>query len=173
MWREEADKRRACFGQIRNSPDRRASRPSLLPISVLSYHFLFLLISFPCRRNCVPAEVAESCRKLLAVMSQSVDFGPTVIAICIALTVVSAIFLGLRMYCKIIRGRRFWWDDYILIAAWVSFPKLFLAGPCAQPLDFRTGRLNTRFLLPDLPCHLHGSHRLRRLTWSRQGHIRG
>jgi hypothetical protein len=35
------------------------------------------------------------------------------------LTVFSAIFLGLRVYCKLFRGRRLWWDDHFLIASWV------------------------------------------------------
>ncbi|KAJ3539443.1 hypothetical protein NM208_g5495 [Fusarium decemcellulare] len=53
-------------------------------------------------------------------MPQSVNFGPTVIAVCISVTVVAAVFLGLRLYCKIVRGRGLWWDDHLLIAAWVS-----------------------------------------------------
>ncbi len=31
----------------------------------------------------------------------------------------SAFFLVLRLYCKFLRHRGFWWDDYILIGAWV------------------------------------------------------
>ncbi len=31
----------------------------------------------------------------------------------------SASFLVLRLYCKFLRHRGFWWDDYILIGAWV------------------------------------------------------
>ncbi|KAF5013959.1 hypothetical protein FDECE_88 [Fusarium decemcellulare] len=53
-------------------------------------------------------------------MPQSVNFGPTVIAVCISVTVAAAVFLGLRLYCKIVRGRGLWWDDHLLIAAWVS-----------------------------------------------------
>jgi hypothetical protein len=34
----------------------------------------------------------------------------------------SASFLGLRLYCKFLRHRGFWWDDYILIGAWVRSP---------------------------------------------------
>ncbi|KAM5368768.1 hypothetical protein ACJZ2D_009322 [Fusarium nematophilum] len=56
----------------------------------------------------------------IAVMPQSVNFGPTVIAVCISVTVAAAVFLGLRLYCKIVRGRGLWWDDHLLIAAWVS-----------------------------------------------------
>ena len=28
-------------------------------------------------------------------------------------------FLGLRLYCKFLRGRGLWWDDYVLALAWV------------------------------------------------------
>jgi hypothetical protein len=31
----------------------------------------------------------------------------------------SALFLGLRLYCKFLRHRGLWWDDYILIGAWI------------------------------------------------------
>lgn len=54
-------------------------------------------------------------------MPQSSGFGRIIIAETAAFTVLSAIFLGLRLYCKVIRRRGFWWDDYVLIAAWVSF----------------------------------------------------
>lgn len=29
-------------------------------------------------------------------------------------------FLGLRLWCKLDRRTGLWWDDHILIAAWVS-----------------------------------------------------
>ncbi|EWG55199.1 hypothetical protein FVEG_13238 [Fusarium verticillioides 7600] len=45
--------------------------------------------------------------------------GATIIAVCVSLTVLAGLFLGLRLYCKVIRRRGFWWDDHILIAAWV------------------------------------------------------
>jgi hypothetical protein len=34
-------------------------------------------------------------------------------------TVASAVFLALRVYCKLLRGRALWWDDHFLIASWV------------------------------------------------------
>jgi hypothetical protein len=37
-----------------------------------------------------------------------------------AFTVASAVFLALRVYCKLSRGRSLWWDDHFLIASWVS-----------------------------------------------------
>ncbi|RYC78703.1 hypothetical protein BFJ63_vAg18424 [Fusarium oxysporum f. sp. narcissi] len=53
-------------------------------------------------------------------MPQSANLGSTVIAVCASLTVAAAVFLGLRLYCKRRRGRGFWWDDHVLIAAWIS-----------------------------------------------------
>ncbi len=31
----------------------------------------------------------------------------------------AGLFLALRVYCKFLRRRGFWWDDYLLIAGWV------------------------------------------------------
>ncbi|CAK7216099.1 hypothetical protein SBRCBS47491_002717 [Sporothrix bragantina] len=36
------------------------------------------------------------------------------------LTGLSLGFLSLRVYCKFLRGRGLWWDDYVLITSWVS-----------------------------------------------------
>jgi len=36
------------------------------------------------------------------------------------LAALSCGFLSLRIYCKFLRGRGLWWDDYVLCAAWVS-----------------------------------------------------
>jgi len=57
------------------------------------------------------------------------DQGPHLLAAAWALTGLSALFLGTRLYCKLCRGtahggrrgglRGLWWDDYILTAAWV------------------------------------------------------
>lgn len=35
------------------------------------------------------------------------------------LTALASAFLGLRLYCKFSTRRGLWWDDRILIAAWV------------------------------------------------------
>lgn len=32
----------------------------------------------------------------------------------------SGLFLGLRIYCKFMKSRGLWWDDYLLIASWLS-----------------------------------------------------
>ncbi|OAA65611.1 hypothetical protein SPI_02398 [Niveomyces insectorum RCEF 264] len=36
------------------------------------------------------------------------------------LTGLSLGFLSLRVYCKFLRGRGLWWDDYVLISSWVA-----------------------------------------------------
>ncbi len=48
-----------------------------------------------------------------------------------ALVGVAALFLGLRIFCKVLRRLSLWWDDYILIAGWVSRP---LGGSSAEAL---------------------------------------
>lgn len=35
------------------------------------------------------------------------------------LTSMAGFLMGLRLYCKWLRHRGLWWDDYILILAWV------------------------------------------------------
>lgn len=36
------------------------------------------------------------------------------------LVAVSGLFLALRIYCKFLKKRGLWWDDHVLVAAWVS-----------------------------------------------------
>lgn len=55
-----------------------------------------------------------------------VDYGPQLNIVFWLLCVLSGIFLGLRVYCKVYRGRKMWWDDYVLIASWVGAT----APPC-------------------------------------------
>ncbi|KAJ2990454.1 hypothetical protein NUW58_g2940 [Xylaria curta] len=47
-------------------------------------------------------------------------FGVVLNAVNWTFTSLAAVFLSLRVYCKISRGRGLWWDDYILIAAFVT-----------------------------------------------------
>jgi len=58
------------------------------------------------------------------------DMGPLMRVAIWALVAVSGLFLALRIYCKFLKHRGLWWDDHILVAAWVrtrrcvfSFPK--------------------------------------------------
>jgi hypothetical protein len=55
------------------------------------------------------------------------DLGPQLNLVFWLLTSLSFIFLCLRLYCKIYRGRNLWWDDHFLVAAWVRSPPLNLA----------------------------------------------
>jgi hypothetical protein len=48
------------------------------------------------------------------------DYGQETNTIVWMLTALAAVFLGLRVFCKFLRHRGLWWDDHILIAAWVS-----------------------------------------------------
>jgi hypothetical protein len=48
------------------------------------------------------------------------NHGPYLLRVVWALAALSTLLLGLRVYCKLSRCRRLWWDDYVLIAAWVS-----------------------------------------------------
>ncbi|KAK1756994.1 hypothetical protein QBC47DRAFT_451496 [Echria macrotheca] len=46
--------------------------------------------------------------------------GPRVNAVVWSLTTISGLFLALRMYCKAWRSKGTWWDDWVLIAAWIA-----------------------------------------------------
>ncbi|KAH6654728.1 hypothetical protein BKA67DRAFT_507252, partial [Truncatella angustata] len=48
------------------------------------------------------------------------DRGPRLLASCWTLVALSAIFLILRVYCKLWRARGLWWDDHLMIVSWVS-----------------------------------------------------
>ncbi|TGJ83679.1 hypothetical protein E0Z10_g5056 [Xylaria hypoxylon] len=47
-------------------------------------------------------------------------FGVVLNSVNWTLTVLAAVFLSLRVYCKLSRSRGLWWDDYILITSWVT-----------------------------------------------------
>ncbi|KAI0815922.1 hypothetical protein GGR55DRAFT_630969 [Xylaria sp. FL0064] len=47
-------------------------------------------------------------------------FGVVLNAVNWTLTALAAVFLSLRVYCKISRSRGLWWDDYVLIAAFIT-----------------------------------------------------
>jgi hypothetical protein len=48
------------------------------------------------------------------------NYGPVILVACWLVEVLSSIIIGLRVYCKLKRSRALWYDDYILIAAWVG-----------------------------------------------------
>ena len=50
------------------------------------------------------------------------DYGPQLNFTTWLLIGLSGAFLSLRIYCKFLRHRGLWWDDYILIVSWVWPP---------------------------------------------------
>src|SRR5688500_10473748 len=48
------------------------------------------------------------------------SLGPKLNAVIWTLTGVSAIFLALRLYCRAVIAKVLWWDDWLLVAAWVA-----------------------------------------------------
>ncbi|KAK1777395.1 hypothetical protein QBC45DRAFT_188501 [Copromyces sp. CBS 386.78] len=44
--------------------------------------------------------------------------GAALLAILWSVQTACTTFVGLRLYCKIVRGRSLWWDDHLLIVAW-------------------------------------------------------
>lgn len=49
-----------------------------------------------------------------------VDIGVNINGVDWSLTAVSGLILGIRLYVKLARRRGLWWDDYLLLASWVS-----------------------------------------------------
>lgn len=47
------------------------------------------------------------------------NLGPYLLRVVWPLAALSTLFLALRLYCKLSRRHRLWWDDYILLAGWV------------------------------------------------------
>jgi len=49
------------------------------------------------------------------------DYGPRILTAVWLVGALSGIVLALRLYCKVKRSRQAWYDDYVLMAAWVSY----------------------------------------------------
>lgn len=99
-------------------------------------------------------------RRSAFLMPQLKDYGRTIVAQSLSLLILSGIFLGLRLYCKVIRRRGFWWDDHVLIASWVSF---YIQSPCSLSTlttfgDFKLTQIG-------LLCYSPSSDDLRSSTW--------
>ncbi|KAK4459330.1 hypothetical protein QBC42DRAFT_232002 [Cladorrhinum samala] len=47
------------------------------------------------------------------------NYAPMLLGSIWAVTIVSALFLSLRIYCKVTRHRLLWWDDHFLILSWI------------------------------------------------------
>ncbi|KAI0018446.1 hypothetical protein F4780DRAFT_781447 [Xylariomycetidae sp. FL0641] len=52
--------------------------------------------------------------------SDSDNNGPRLVISCWVLTALAGVFLVLRIYCKKWRGRGLWWDDYLMVFAWIT-----------------------------------------------------
>ena len=50
----------------------------------------------------------------------SPDNGSVIVGVSWWLCFLCGVFLALRVYAKLSGGQRLWWDDYTLIASWVS-----------------------------------------------------
>ncbi|KAH6854779.1 hypothetical protein B0I37DRAFT_39548 [Chaetomium sp. MPI-CAGE-AT-0009] len=61
--------------------------------------------------------------------------GRVIVAGLWVMTTLAAIFLGLRLYSKLSRGRRFWWDDGLIVVAWV----MILVSCSASTANTRLG----------------------------------
>ncbi|KAL2166460.1 hypothetical protein VTG60DRAFT_2744 [Thermothelomyces hinnuleus] len=59
-------------------------------------------------------------------LSPSTDLGPQINSTIWLLTALASSFLALRVYCKFLRHRGLWWDDYLLIGSWLA-----LVADCA------------------------------------------
>ena len=57
------------------------------------------------------------------------NLGPQTNGIFWFLVVLSLTFLMLRLYCKFKLGQGLWWDDWILVASWVSSVPLYKSLP--------------------------------------------
>ncbi|KAK3314836.1 hypothetical protein B0H66DRAFT_535724 [Apodospora peruviana] len=64
------------------------------------------------------------------------DLGPQLNTVFWLLTGVSLAFMLTRIFCKVIRGRHLWWDDYILMAAWVALAVSAATTTVCVALDY-------------------------------------
>ncbi|OIW34074.1 hypothetical protein CONLIGDRAFT_711873 [Coniochaeta ligniaria NRRL 30616] len=64
--------------------------------------------------NCYEVNGVEAC------IEGPDDVGPYLLRVIWVLAALSGLFLGLRLYSKLWRRRPLWWDDYFLVAAWLS-----------------------------------------------------
>ncbi|EAQ82895.1 hypothetical protein CHGG_11071 [Chaetomium globosum CBS 148.51] len=100
----------------------------------------------------------------------STDFGPQINLVIWLLTALSSAFLAMRVYCKFLRHRGLWWDDYLLIGSWVA-----LVADCAfisACVNLGFGRPFTQFNFENLDIfllysNLAGSFSILAALWSK------
>ncbi|KAM0276730.1 hypothetical protein ACHAQH_006440 [Verticillium albo-atrum] len=98
------------------------------------------------------------------------DLGPRLNATVWSLTAVSALFLGLRLYCKFSRRRGLWLDDHFLIAAWMALVLLASFNSVAITFDLGKHSWNidqTTFAWLLLHGNLGGSFSIIAAAWSK------
>jgi len=64
------------------------------------------------------------------------DLGPQLNAVFWSLTIIALAFMCLRIYCKFLRGRYLWWDDYVLIASWIALAVSAITTSVCVALDY-------------------------------------
>lgn len=69
-------------------------------------------------RNMMDRFDSRSVELAVAGSDYSGGVGPMILAVCWSMTGVAALFLGMRVYVKLITQRRLWWDDHLLVASW-------------------------------------------------------
>lgn len=52
---------------------------------------------------------------------------------CWFLVSISGLFLSLRLYCKYLQSRGLWWDDHVLVMAWVCPQPTLSTSPKSNP----------------------------------------
>ncbi|KAK1833454.1 hypothetical protein QBC39DRAFT_254427 [Podospora conica] len=103
-------------------------------------------------------------------LSPFVDYGPQVNFTMWLLTALAAMFLALRLYCKSLRHRGLWWDDWVLVASWLAltlsntFVSVSITMGFGQPLYLFNFKLLEPFLLIN---NLAGTFSILSALWSK------
>ncbi|KAK1749435.1 hypothetical protein QBC47DRAFT_418920 [Echria macrotheca] len=77
------------------------------------------------------------------------SLGPRLNAVIWTLTAISAAFLALRLYCRAVIIKGLWWDDWLLIAAWVAILATCIVISITVSMGF--GRHSWDIPFQDLP----------------------
>ena len=80
------------------------------------------------------------------------DLGPRLNAVFWSLTSLSLVFMCTRLYCKYLRGRYLWWDDYVLVASWIALAVSAATTTVCVALDYGKHGYDIRpENLPEMP----------------------
>lgn len=72
------------------------------------------------------------------ISSSDGNLGPVVLGVCWAEAGITSIFLGLRLYVKLTTHRKLYWDDYLLIASWVTL--VAFSGAATHGVSYGLGQ---------------------------------